>query len=157
MERAEIETLYRRYGPSVLRRARALLGDEALAFDVMQDVFIGLVSGGAQFKGQSSPLTFLYQVTTHRCLNLLRDSSTQARLLQVKSPGEGAAPSPEGAVTVAQLLRALPDELREIAVYYYVDQMDQQEIATLTGLSRRTIGNRLEEFRARARAVGGEP
>jgi RNA polymerase sigma-70 factor (ECF subfamily) len=56
---------------------------------------------------------------------------------------------------VRQLLLEVPEQLREIAVYYYVDQMDQEEIAALLGVSRRTVGNRLEEFKAAARAAGG--
>ena len=38
----------------------------------------------------------------------------------------------------------LDDELREIAVYYFVDQMNHEEIAQLLGVSRRTVGNRVE-------------
>ena len=41
----------------------------------------------------------------------------------------------------------------EIAVYYFVDQMSQDEIALLTSIPRRTVGYRLEQFRARALAV----
>jgi RNA polymerase sigma-70 factor (ECF subfamily) len=155
MTRAEIEGLYRQYGAFVLRRARTLLGDEAMALDAMQDVFTALVSGSEQFRKASSPLTYLYQVTTHRCLNLIRNRATQERLLEQEHAGEGSVDGPESKLAVAELLRALPADLQEIAVYYYVDQMDQQEIANLTGLSRRTIGNRLDEFKQRARAVGG--
>jgi len=127
-----------------------------MAFDVMQDVFTRLVSGQDEFRGESSPLTFLYQVATHRCLNLIRDALTKGRLLALEPRGEAGPTTPEQSVAVAELLRAVPEDLREIAVYYFVDQMDQQEIATLTGVSRRTIGNRLDAFKTLARAAGAE-
>ena len=40
-----------------------------------------------------------------------------------------------------------------MAVYYYVDQMNQDEIAATVGTSRKTVGNRLREFRARAQTL----
>ncbi|MEI8095928.1 MAG: sigma factor [Spirochaetales bacterium] len=38
----DVETLYRRYGPMVHRRCRALLGDER-ASDASQEVFVRLL------------------------------------------------------------------------------------------------------------------
>ena len=40
--------------------------------------------------------------------------------------------------------------------HYYLDQMSHDEIARLTGLSRRTIGNRLVEFHTAARLAAVE-
>ena len=41
----DVESLYRRYGPQVLRRCRFLLRDEAQAVDAMHDVFVELLDG----------------------------------------------------------------------------------------------------------------
>lgn len=155
MTRAEVEQLYTRYAPAVLRRARSILGDAAMAQDAMHDVFAVLVREEDRFRGQSSVLTWLYQATTHRCLNLLRDRTTRERLLAEQVPSERASPGPEDLSYVRELLLEVPEALREIAIYYYVDQMDQEEIAALLGVSRRTVGNRLEEFKTAARAAGG--
>jgi RNA polymerase sigma factor (sigma-70 family) len=59
--------------------------------------------------------------------------------------------SAEDRVGVEELLKQLPRELAEVAIYYYVDQMNQDEIATLLGISERTVRNRLRDFRAAAR------
>jgi DNA-directed RNA polymerase specialized sigma24 family protein len=56
-------------------------------------------------------------------------------------------------LTVRALLRFVPDDMQELAIYYFVDQMSQDEIAGLTGIPRRTIGYQLGQFRARARAI----
>ena len=54
---------------------------------------------------------------------------------------------------LAEILEKIPVELCEVAVYYYVDQMNQDEIAATVGTSRKTVGNRLREFRARAQTL----
>jgi len=160
MKRPEIEALYRKFGPSVLRRARALLGEEQAARDAMQEVFIRALRAGEDFRADASPMTWLYRITTNYCLNLIRDRSRRAQLL-AKAGGPAATTAPattDELLTVRRLLRDVDPELKEIAVYYFVDQLNQDEIATLLGVSRRTIGYRIEQFKEAARAadsVGG--
>src|SRR3569623_2627926 len=79
--RLDVGALYRSYGHSVLRRARAILGSEADAYDVLHEIFAGLVSRPEQFRGASAPSTFLYAVTTNACLARLRDHRTRMRLV----------------------------------------------------------------------------
>lgn len=158
MELAPIEELYRRHGAMVLRRARRILGEEEAARDAMQEVFVKVMRDRESFRGESSPVTWLYKVTTNLCLNKIRDASRRRALLAQNPPdvGEAPGPTPEDRSTIATFLATLPEELREIAVYYYVDEMNQDEIAEIAGVSRRTVGNRLEEFRVAARAALGD-
>jgi RNA polymerase sigma-70 factor (ECF subfamily) len=141
----------------VLRRARAILGDEQAAGDALQEVFIRALQSGSEFRAQASPVTWLYRITTNYCLNLIRDRSRRSQLLSENAPpAEGAARGTlDDQLTMAKLLERTPAELREIAIYYFVDQMNQDEIAEQLGLSRRTVGNRLEAFKAAARAASG--
>ncbi len=156
MDRAEIDQLYRQYGPMVLRRARAILGDEQAARDALQEVFMRTISGNAPFRHESSPATFLYRVTTNHCLNLIRDSSRRSELLARNAGPEATRGAADERLAMMQLLSRVPDELREVAIYYFIDEMNQDEIAELVGLSRRTVGNRLDEFRAAAGRVLAE-
>ena len=159
MELGPIEALYAHYGPSVLRRARAILGEEQAARDAMQEVFIRAIRERASFRGESSPMTWLYRITTNFCLNKIRDASRRRELLAEQgAPAADLAreASAEDKAAVAHLLARVPDELRELAVYYWIDEMNQDEIAELTGVSRRTVGNRLDEFRRVARALVGD-
>jgi RNA polymerase sigma-70 factor, ECF subfamily len=151
----EIDDLYRKYGPMVRRRARAILGEESAAQDALQEVFVSVVRSWGAFRREASPVTWLYRTTTNHCLNRLRDERRRVELEEAAfgHREEKATVPLDDRATLAALLRSVPDELREIAVYYYVDEMSQDEIADLLKVARRTIGNRLEAFRIAARAA----
>lgn len=155
-----VEQLYVRYGPALLRRARAILGSEAAARDAVQETFVTALRSEAQFRREASPMTWLYRITTNHCLNVLRDSSRRQELLAERvadaETEPAQQPSHDDRLTLAQVLRRVSPELQEIAVFYYVDRMGQEEIARLLSVARRTVGNRLEEFRRQAAAAAGE-
>jgi RNA polymerase sigma-70 factor (ECF subfamily) len=118
------------------------MGDHDTGKDVMQEVFLRVFRARAEFDAATSPLAWLYRITTNICLNRLRDSGRRRDILdQARAPGE---PSTEGdgavdaALTVRVLLGNVPEEVQEIAIYYFVDQMSQEEIATLLAIPRRT-------------------
>jgi RNA polymerase sigma-70 factor (ECF subfamily) len=157
MARFETEELYRKYGSLALRRARAILGDEQAAQDAVHDVFINVMRSIENFRGEGSPTTWLYRMMTNHCLNLIRDRARHAELLSTKYPKpQASAEAPlESRLTMSQLLVQMPDELREVAVYYFVDQMNQDEIAELLGVTERTVRNRLVQFKTMARETLG--
>ncbi len=151
------EALYDLYGPLVLRRARAMLGDEHAARDATQEVFVRVLKSLHEFRRDASPVTWLYRTTTNLCLNLLRERSRRGEVVELTD----AWHAPEGLslderLSLGAVLARVPDHLREIAVYYYLDQMSHEEIAALLGVSRRTVGNRLVEFHAAAQLVASE-
>jgi DNA-directed RNA polymerase specialized sigma24 family protein len=140
-----LEELYRSHGPAVLRRARQLLGNEAEAHDVLQDVFASLVKRPEQFGGRSSPMTFLYSMTTHCALGRIRQRRARARLLSTHHAGweEPLSPGPDGLVQLYDWLASLPDQVAQVAVYYHLDEMTQDEIAEVMGCSRQWVGKLL--------------
>jgi RNA polymerase sigma-70 factor (ECF subfamily) len=152
-ENRALEELYDLYGPMVLRRARAMLGDEQASRDAAQEIFLRALGAWAEFRAESSPVTWLYRATTNHCLNLLRDGARRSAALDdlgCVSPLEVPAGLDER-ITLRAVLDRVPAQLREIAVYYYLDQMSHAEIAELCKVSRRTVGNRLVEFHAAAK------
>jgi RNA polymerase sigma factor (sigma-70 family) len=153
MDNAEIEFLYRKYGRMVLRRAQAILSDAQAAQDVMHEVFLNVLRTPAAFRRESSPVTWLYRATTNQCLNALRSGRRRSAALALGEARSSAPGSPDARVELTQLLFLAPDEVREIAIYYFVDQMNREEIAELLGISVRTVGYRVEAFRAMAHRI----
>jgi RNA polymerase sigma factor (sigma-70 family) len=154
---ADVENAYRMHGHHVLRRATRILGNDADAREVLQEIFLSLLTNPSQFSGESSFTTWLYGVTTHACLNRLRNSRTHVRLLEAHRPSTPAQEaSPDNAVEVRRLLARLPDELARVAVHYYLDEMTQEETASMLGRSRKHVGRLLARLEAIASSETAE-
>jgi RNA polymerase sigma-70 factor, ECF subfamily len=154
MDRAELEQLYGRCGAAVERRCRALLGDGEEARDMVQEVFLRAVIHAEEFRGDSSPLTWLYRISTNLCLNRLRDRKQHLPLELFAAVLPERASTPEGRLAARQaarlLLAGLDERTQSAIVYRYLDGMTQDEIAGVTGWSRKTLGKKLRAFEERA-------
>jgi RNA polymerase sigma-70 factor (ECF subfamily) len=150
MTPAALDALYRTHGHAVLRRARRLLRDEDAARDVLQDVFLDLFRKPETLEIRSIA-TYLYGATTHACLNRLRNGKTRAKLVALETAGRASvqAPHAETRAIASELLAGLTDEDAELAVYLFCDELTHEEIAELTGSSRRTVGNLAMRLRRR--------
>jgi RNA polymerase sigma-70 factor (ECF subfamily) len=143
--------VYRRHGPAVFRRARQILGVDADAHEVVQDVFLSLFEKPDQFAGLSLVTTFLYSATTHACLNRVRNRRNRERLERERLSGDDSdtvnhALTPEQRSMLHRALERLPEDLAQVAVYYWVDGLTHQEIARLLSCSRRHVGHLLERL-----------
>jgi RNA polymerase sigma-70 factor (ECF subfamily) len=148
----EVDAIYRAHAPSLFRRARRILGSEAEAHEIVSQVFLSLCERPGQYAGRSTLATFLYSMTTHACLNQIRTQARRQRLAKAaaeSSNGTTESASPDRAVQLRRLLQRMPEPLAQVAVYYYLDELTQEEIAEIIGCSRRHVGNlliRLKEW-----------
>ena len=147
-----IEKLYRSHGQIVLRRARHLLGSEADAQEALQEVFASLLKSPDSVRHDGAVVGWLYQATTHFCLNQLRNHRSALRLLAQSRPRpeepmqtvEASADAVEALQDVRRLLGRLPQQEAAAVVFHHLDGMTHDEVATLLGCSRRQVGYLLE-------------
>jgi RNA polymerase sigma factor (sigma-70 family) len=146
---------YERYGRTLIRRAARILGNVEDARDLVQGLFADLV----QRADAPMELPYLYRAITHRALTFLRDESNRARLLE-RHDAALAPPARTrcddrvvGLDLLTKLLRELDDAETEVLTYRYLDDMTQEEIASLLGLTRKTIGKRLERVNEAVRRL----
>jgi RNA polymerase sigma-70 factor (ECF subfamily) len=156
---APFAEVYRRHAPGVFRRARRLLGSDADAHEVVQDLFLSFLETPEQFQGKSALTTFLYAATTNACLNRIRNQKNRMRLVSenANDPGEALSPSPEQLAYLHRLLRDMPDPLGQVAVHYYVDDLNHEDIARILGCSRRHVGDLVLRVTEWARAQEAKP
>jgi RNA polymerase sigma-70 factor, ECF subfamily len=159
VETAQAPDLYRKYRPLVLRRALRFYTRQK-AEDVVHEIFLKVLEKPDAFEGQSSMATWLYKVTTNHCLNRLRDHARRQEILREHGPtlSSHRQTACQAALTeLVQMWNELSEELQEIAVYYYVDGMTHEEIARVLDVSRRTVGNRLEQLATMSREPAATP
>ena len=147
---------YARYGRALLRKAERILGSRADAQDLVHALFVDLLS-----RGDEPDLPYLYRAITNRCLTFLRDETNRARILA------GGGDTLRGQVRtrcddrvvdldlLAKLVTSLEPGTVEVLVYRFFDDMTQEEIAAMLGLSRKTIQNRLDDVRDAVARLGG--
>ncbi len=143
------QAAYRAYGPALVRKAERVLRNREDAVDVVQALFVDLIPRW----NKDVDLPYLYRAVTNRCLNVIRDRGTRARLLQ----REHVAAAPVARVRlddqivgirlIATLAERLDESHLQVLVARFVDDMTQEEIAEHLGLSRKTIGKRLDRIR----------
>ncbi|MCA9537872.1 MAG: sigma-70 family RNA polymerase sigma factor [Myxococcales bacterium] len=155
----DVDALYRQYAGMVLRRARRFFANPAEAEEVTHEVFLRVIERQASFRAEASPSTWLYRVTTNLCLNKLRDRGRRQAALDLNADLPWLLPSgpadQETLMFLERLWHELDDEALSIGVAYFVDGMTHDEIARVQGVSRRTIGNRIDDLRHRARTLAG--
>lgn len=150
---------YLRYAPALQRKAERILQNREDAQDVVQTLFVDLL----QTQTTEIDLAYLYRAVTNRCLNMLRDRTTRARLLQhhdVALRGPVRTDCEERTIDLdllTKLAAELDEEHAEVLVCHYFDDMPQAEIAELLGVSRKTVGIRLGRIRASVARLIGRP
>jgi RNA polymerase sigma-70 factor, ECF subfamily len=154
MQPERLTELYRSYGPAIYARCRLLLMDEGAAEDATQETFLRVWRNLDRVPDARQALYWIYRVATNYCLNEIRDRRSRDipsdELPEVAEPSLAA----EARIVDRDLARHLIDhaqaELRVVAWLYHVDGFEQDEVAQVVGISRRTVVNRLADFRAGA-------
>ena len=152
------QAAYRAYGPALVRKAERVLRNREDAVDVVHGLFADLIPRWTK----DVDLPYLYRAITNRCLNAIRDRQTRTRLLE----REGTTVAPVGRVKledqvvgvglIAALAEKLDESHMEVLVARFVDDMTQEEIADHLGISRKTVGRRLDRIRDEVLALRAE-
>lgn len=155
----DIEALYRKYGPMVLRRCRCILKDEEKALDAMQDSFVRLIRSGDRISADS-PSSLLYRIATNVCLNMLRSDRTRRSEGDELLDSIAGPDDVEGLGIARQLIDGIfrmerPSTLT-IAWLHYVDGMTLEETAAVAGLSVSGVRKRLAGLKLRHMPERGE-
>ncbi len=151
-DREAFAALYRRRQAGVYRFALQMSGSEALAEDVVQEVFLTLIRAGATYDPACGPVTaFLYGIArNHVRRGIGRGSHGSAE----HAPEPRAADHPEFDLArsetialVRKAVLALPVRYREVVVLCELEEMDCREAAEVLGCAVGTVKSRLHRAR----------
>jgi RNA polymerase sigma-70 factor, ECF subfamily len=155
-----MRTLFCRHRVGLYRWLLRLVGDEALAEDLLSDVFLDVWRQAATFEGRSSVSTWLLAIARYKALSARRRRSDAE--LDEKTASKVADPADDPEVvlqnkTRAEMLRhslgRLSPEHGEVIDLVYFHGKSVKEVAEIVGITAATVKTRM--FYARKKLAEG--
>jgi len=147
------------YEGGLLRYARALLGDDALAQDAVQETFLRFLREGERMREVRALFPWFLQVTRNLCRDVQRKEIRMERKHEEAGAGPAVAPA-EAAVMdgevrdrVRDVVSGLPEPQREVLRLKLWEGLTYREIGTRMGMTLTNVSYHLGQA---VRAVGGK-
>ena len=145
--------LYELYLKRVFHICLKMLGDERLAMETTQDVFVKIYKSLKGFNAESNLNTWIYRICMNHCLDVLK-MKKRNRLVSLEDienvPGLEVEKTPEEihikiqrSEIIKSAIEKLKPKIRETVVLRYLDELSYSEIAEIIGCSMGTVSSRL--------------
>ena len=180
-----LEALMGRHAGRVYRLAFGITRNPADAEEVVQDVFLTVVRKGGGFEGQAALATWMYRVTMNAALNRRRGKRHELEvsleehlptytedghragdrsdlLVDWSSTPEERALSGESRRVLESAIDSLPEHYRAVLILRDVEELSNEEVASIVGDSLASVKSRLHRARMALREqltrhFGGRP
>ena len=159
-DREAFRTIVERYQSYLYRTALAFLGSPEDAEDSLQEIFIKVYRYLGTFKLGNKFKPWIYTIAINHLRkqyrkrkNIIQFTAVESEFLEsLPDKSKGTDPSAvfekrEAEASVIHAVSSLKDDLREVVILYYINEMSVEEVAGALKLSKENIKSRL--FRAR--------
>ncbi len=148
-DRRRFEEWVQRYHGDLYRHAYWMLGDEALAEELVQETFFRAWRGRRRLRRRDAPLPWLLGILRHACF---AEIARQGRV----GPMPPEATAHDGGETVADLAQALgrlSPAQRDLILMYALHGLSYEEMARQLDVPVGTVMSRLNRARAALRRL----
>ena len=151
---AAFEQVFRLLRTSLVQYVRALIKDDVVAHDLVQDIFVYLWDLRESLDPSQSLKAYLYRMARNRSYRFMRDERTHAEKHEIlkwaASGHRPAAEEPDVQVDIEALterlrgwINELPERQREALLLSRFHQLSHREIASVMEVSPRTVNNHI--------------
>lgn len=149
MTESDLRRVVETYSPMLLRVAMTRVPSPADAEDVVQDVFLRLLTHSPCFRDGEHEKAWLLRTTLNRAGDLRRRRRDDAPLEEAAQ----AAVEETDHTPLLSAVRSLPEAYSAVIHLYYYEGYSIKEIAKLLALPVPTVGTRLSRGRERLREL----
>lgn len=152
-----LERLFMRHQTRVFRYLVRMMRDEAMAEDVMNDVFMAAWQGASRYEGRSAASTWLISIAHNKAISVLRkrreatgvDDDAVSRMVDEDDTPDVTVAKQDKASMMRAAIAALSDDHRTIIDLVYYQEQTVAEAADVLGIPEATVKTRM--FYARKR------
>jgi len=155
-DRLAMQVLFARHQVRVYRFVLRLVGNQAVAEDLISEVFLDVWRQADRFEGRSAVSTWLLAIARFKALSLMRrkpdeelDEETAGAIEDRSDDPEVSVQKKDKSVALRKCLQALSPEHREVIDLVYYHEKSVQEVAQIVGIPEATVKTRM--FYARKR------
>lgn len=141
-DRNAFETLYNLTHASIYAFALSMVKNSHDAQDVMHDTYLKIYSAAPFYRANGTPMAWILTITKHLCISRLRERQKTAEI----HPDEWDLHIPpqedterEERISLAESLKDLTEEERQIVVLHAVSDLKHRQIAQLLDLPLPTV------------------
>jgi len=163
--RNAFDRLIEEYQDKVFGRCLSFVPNKEDAEDIAQEVFVEVFKSVKKFKGNSTLSTWIYRITTNKCLEFIRKKNTKKRFAFLQSLFGNEVPldktsfftefkhpgilleNKEDAEVLYSAIDRLPEEQRIVFTLHKIEGLSYKEISEITEKSIPSIESLL--FRAK--------
>lgn len=141
------EELIAMYYPDILRYCIWNAPDKSLAEDAAQETFLKAIRYFDRYVHQGKFKPFLYQIAANTCIDMRRKrwltETGYEQMTEEVSYQERGFTAVDEKVQIRQMVRNLPEEMQEIVILRFLQELTIREISQVVNLPLRTVQSRL--------------
>lgn len=150
------EEIWNKYHDNLLAFIRKRVNDKFAAEDILQDIFIRILTRIDTLKNRSRLESWLYQITRHAIIDFYRSSKLLDELpewLEQPQVGREEANRRELSTCLAPMIQQLPEKYCHAVQFSEIEGRTQQEIAEIENISLSGAKSRVQRGRTLLRAM----
>lgn len=138
-----VEAFVRKYYPKILRYCCLHIQDTVFAEDLTQETFVRFFRNLPQYQHYGKAENYLYVIAGNLCRDYYRKAAEQP-MEELPEQSDWPMDSLELRMDVQLALEQLPQELREVIILYFFQEVSQKEIARILGIGLPLVKYRIK-------------
>jgi RNA polymerase sigma-70 factor (ECF subfamily) len=171
-EKNAFETIIKKYQKPLFNYIRRMVGEQELAMDFTQEVFLKTYSSLHTYQSSYKFSTWLFKIASNYLIDYWRKKKLDTFSIDQKHKNDSynltfQVPDNESSISkkfelnemkakIEQVLEKIPASLRELFIWRHINELSYQEIAEIKDLPEGTIKNRIFQAKERVRNLLGE-
>lgn len=141
------ESFVTKYYPAILKYCQIHIKDYGYAEDMTQETFTRFFRTFKEYKHHGKAANYLYVITSNACRDYYKKKK-ELLLEDLPEMPDETVNDMDRKIVISEGLDTLSDELKEVAVLFFIQECRQKDIAAILGISIPLVKYRIRKARS---------